>query len=66
MAMRRPTRIIAKLRRSGLSSLTKEECCLLMAWHLERVYAWELIVWNKIWGTGGGGTPPPPPKWPPA
>ena len=61
----RPTRIITKLRKKGHKDLTKEECCKLLAWQLEQIYAWEQLVWDKIWGGGGGSAPPPPPKWPP-
>jgi len=62
----RPTRIILKLKKSGLNSLSPHECCRLVSWQLERVHAWESLIYDKIWGSGGGGTPPPPPAWPPA
>jgi hypothetical protein len=66
MKTRRPTKLIVKARRQGIGALNHHECCRLLSWHLERVYEWEQMIWDRIWGSGGGGTPPPPPKWPPA
>jgi len=65
MKTRKPTDAVKKFKRHGHKELTPKECCALVSWQLERIYEWEMMIWDRIWGTGGGGTPPPPPKWPP-
>jgi hypothetical protein len=66
MTRPRPTKIIKKLKKYGEKSLSLQECCRLVTWHMEKMYEWQQTVYDKIWGSGGGGTPPPPPQWPPA